>query len=292
MSRVHETLRRDGDLGQTWYLKISDGSTYGPVGLNILREWAAQSRIVPGNKVSRDGRRWVPAETVHELKMEWSTELPNGDKYGPFNVLAVPHLFHGGTLPLDAKLTNKISGKTVPVYELVKATLAHEERVLPQEKEEPSIRAPARSADMGPKELQIEFEILEPPETKDVQIPGKEEAGTSVQEFESQIKYLTLKIEQTRRDWAGERNELNRKIAAGEDKLNSQLDQLKKKADAVESESEKAKAELSAERKKHQEALEQARSREDALNKNVSQLTAELESVSYTHLTLPTKRIV
>ncbi len=122
MSVVHDkTKRSDGDgEPQKWFLKLPDGNIYGPVGVDVLVEWASQLRIAPGNQVSLDKKTWQSAESIKELKMEWITELPDGSTYGPFNVLAVPHLYKNGTLPASSSLTNKDTGKVVHVHELLK----------------------------------------------------------------------------------------------------------------------------------------------------------------------------
>jgi len=115
MSLVHDSLQRSSGAVRTWYLKAADGAVYGPKQLSVLCEWAAQSRIVPGNEISEDAQTWMPVENLPELKLEWVAELPDGATYGPFNVLAVPFLFNSGTLPADAKLTNRATGKTLQV---------------------------------------------------------------------------------------------------------------------------------------------------------------------------------
>ena len=56
-----------GPASQGWHLKIDDGSTFGPVPIEDLVYWAEQGRIAPGNEISSDTEKWVPAETVPEL---------------------------------------------------------------------------------------------------------------------------------------------------------------------------------------------------------------------------------
>lgn len=122
MSVVHKKLHRtDGGAGgsDSWYLRISDGNIYGPVSISVLAEWAAQLRIAPGNEVSVDREQWQLAESLPELKMVWMAEMPSGNQYGPFNVLAVPYLCSNGTLPPDSQLTNQETGKKLMVHELL-----------------------------------------------------------------------------------------------------------------------------------------------------------------------------
>lgn len=104
---------------ETWYVMGSDKVIYGPVPTKTLYQWAAENRIVVGSRVSTDKSSWDPAESLPSLKMEWSAALAGGRTLGPFNILAVPGLFQSGQLPPDATLTNRISGKTLMVYDLV-----------------------------------------------------------------------------------------------------------------------------------------------------------------------------
>ena len=102
MSKVHNILRGDKEQpSRKWYLKIHDGSSYGPVDMAMLCDWAGQSRIAPGNLMSDDRTNWTPAQDIAELKMEWLARLPDGETYGPFNVLAVPHLVQNRILPQE-----------------------------------------------------------------------------------------------------------------------------------------------------------------------------------------------
>lgn len=150
MSVVHRNLRRDAGRSETWYLRMPDGSVFGPVDLATLCRWSAQSRIAPGNEISDDEENWFPAEDLPELKMEWMAETPVGETLGPFNVLAVPHLFNDGVLPADAKIINRLSGKTLQVHELLKTS-----GVAPIDMQE---LAPSEESETKAKQLAVEKE--------------------------------------------------------------------------------------------------------------------------------------
>ena len=92
MSKLYDGFRSAEDASAKWYLKISEDMVYGPIPLATLCDWAAQGRVAAGNLVSQDEVAWVAAESVPDLKMDWLVELKNGDKYGPLNLLAAPHL--------------------------------------------------------------------------------------------------------------------------------------------------------------------------------------------------------
>lgn len=59
------------DEVRMWYLRVGDGSVYGPIGLSVLCDWATQGRVVPANEVSHDGQDWRPAESIHTLWTYW-----------------------------------------------------------------------------------------------------------------------------------------------------------------------------------------------------------------------------
>ena len=42
-----------------WYLRIDDGSVFGPVPEVDLVDWAADGRIAPGNELSADREQWM-----------------------------------------------------------------------------------------------------------------------------------------------------------------------------------------------------------------------------------------
>jgi hypothetical protein len=54
-----------------WYLKLPDGSVYGPVAPSVLGNWAVQGRVVPTNEVSQDGSHWFPASAIPALIAYW-----------------------------------------------------------------------------------------------------------------------------------------------------------------------------------------------------------------------------
>ncbi|HAS82850.1 MAG TPA: hypothetical protein DCS43_09325, partial [Verrucomicrobia bacterium] len=66
-----------------WFLKIEEGSVFGPSDMPTLVDWARQGRIAPGHQLSEDKKAWIPAERVPELDMVWMVELSDGSYYGP-----------------------------------------------------------------------------------------------------------------------------------------------------------------------------------------------------------------
>lgn len=94
------------NAGKQWYLKIDDGSVFGPVDSASLRDWAEQGRVAPGNEISPDRKSWLSADQLPELEMEWKVELRNGTFYGPLNLCTLSDLIAEGTVSETAKLVN------------------------------------------------------------------------------------------------------------------------------------------------------------------------------------------
>ncbi|MBL7114946.1 MAG: OmpA family protein [Kiritimatiellae bacterium] len=101
--------------GDNWYLQKQDGSEYGPETLETMARWAAESRLVSGNKLSTDRKEWIPVEDIPELDMNWLAELADGRRYGPFNICATRDLVAHKVLPENATLTHRQNGKTTTV---------------------------------------------------------------------------------------------------------------------------------------------------------------------------------
>lgn len=83
-----------------WYLRKSDGTEYGPAGMDALREWAEDGRIAPEDQLSEDRTNWRQAPSVEGLEMEYEIVLDGGDTYGPLHVLALRELIDDGSITL------------------------------------------------------------------------------------------------------------------------------------------------------------------------------------------------
>jgi len=120
MSKIHETFKAPEADKPIWYLKISDDMVYGPITMNNLRKWSEEGRVAAGNMVSHDNVNWIEAESFGELKMEWVVKLKNGERYGPFNILAAPVLISRGILESKAILNNILTHKEVALEDIMK----------------------------------------------------------------------------------------------------------------------------------------------------------------------------
>ena len=154
-----------------WYLKVRDDMVYGPITFNTLYEWVVQGRVLSSHTISNDQQNWMKAESLPELKMEWMVSLKNGEEYGPFNILAAPHLVERGIIEPDATLRNRNTGKEMPAKSLLRSgtSLDHQaggqviekqKVLLPQEKKQ-EVPAPkaADSKETNSKTLVNEEEI-------------------------------------------------------------------------------------------------------------------------------------
>ncbi len=117
---------------EQWYVKIDDGTVYGPVDTETLKGWAGQGRVEPTSELSSDQENWFPAERMRELQMDWIAELPDGSAYGPFNICLLPELKQDGVLPPGTTLRNR---STNEVHVLEEA-LPDKERPSPTTSEE------------------------------------------------------------------------------------------------------------------------------------------------------------
>lgn len=96
-------------MDRHWWLRVQD-ETFGPVTREGLLEWARMGRIQPGQDVSEDGERWIPATDVAFLDMRWSIDIGDGTPRGPFNKQAAQALLASGRLPPGSRLV-----ETAPV---------------------------------------------------------------------------------------------------------------------------------------------------------------------------------
>lgn len=86
-----------------WYLKMNDGTVYGPADLNRLQAWARGGRVAPSGQISSDLKSWVPASQMPELGMEWLVEVEQGQYYGPFHPDVIRDLIAQKRIPASAR---------------------------------------------------------------------------------------------------------------------------------------------------------------------------------------------
>jgi hypothetical protein len=107
------------DENQQWFLmKHDDGSVFGPVNFEQLRQWAEDAQISPLDKVSVDESTWVKAPMVPELNMDYLVEVSTDQYYGPTTLGAVREFLLIGEINSETSLTNCANGVEMRVSDL------------------------------------------------------------------------------------------------------------------------------------------------------------------------------
>ncbi len=95
------------DESQRWYLqKHDDGSLFGPIGFELLKQWAVEAQISPLDKLSTDEKNWVKAPMIPELEMDYLVEVSPDQYYGPTTIGAVREFLQMGEIHGDTRITN------------------------------------------------------------------------------------------------------------------------------------------------------------------------------------------
>ncbi len=89
-----------------WFVKKEDGSSFGPIELAELRDWAAEGRIAPEDQVSTDQQNWSPSHENLDLHMDWTIDFEDGTTYGPIHLLAFADFVMEGIIGLEAGVKN------------------------------------------------------------------------------------------------------------------------------------------------------------------------------------------
>jgi len=104
------------DENHRWYLmKNEDGSVFGPVLFEQLRQWAEDAQISPLDKVSTDESNWTKAPMIPELGMDYLVEVSADQYYGPTTLGAVREFLMLGEINGETLLTNCRDGSQQPV---------------------------------------------------------------------------------------------------------------------------------------------------------------------------------
>ena len=125
-----------------WYLKMNDGTVYGPADLNRLQTWAREGRVAPSSQISSDRKSWIPASQMPELGMEWVVEVEQGQYYGPFHPDVVRDLIAQKRVPASARRFKLDTGRAQEDHskelnaalEKAKSSLAEKDAALAEQK--------------------------------------------------------------------------------------------------------------------------------------------------------------
>jgi hypothetical protein len=120
-----------------WFLmKHDDGSVFGPVPFDQLRQWAEDAQISPLDKLSQDESTWIKAPMVPDLNMDFLVEVSSDQYYGPTTLGAVREFLLIGEITADTYLTNCKDGIQVRVSDMPE--------LLPRREEEQPVRTSIR----------------------------------------------------------------------------------------------------------------------------------------------------
>lgn len=102
-----------------WFLmKYDDGTVFGPMTFDHLRQWAVDAYISPLDKVSSDSQQtWVKAPMIPELRMDYLLALDEESYYGPTTVGAVRDFVASGEIDEETIITNCRTGEEKPLRE-------------------------------------------------------------------------------------------------------------------------------------------------------------------------------
>lgn len=107
-------------MDNQWYLlKVADNEVFGPAPLDQLRNWAAEAKISPLDRVSNDDRKsWQRAPMVAGLQMDWLVEMPDNFLYGPTSVGTLQEFLATGEIDDHVTVINTLDGTKTRISEL------------------------------------------------------------------------------------------------------------------------------------------------------------------------------
>jgi hypothetical protein len=113
---------------QTWYLrKNDDGSVFGPIALDQLKQWAQDAQVSPLDAVSTDEHSWMRAPMLPELAMDFLVEVSPDQYYGPTTLGAVREFLVVGEINAETLVTNCRDGSTTELKNIPELQLSSEE---------------------------------------------------------------------------------------------------------------------------------------------------------------------
>jgi len=107
------------DNSNHWFLmKNDDGTVFGPISFDQLREWAMDAQVSPLDKVSTDEKTWLKAPMLPELQMDYLVEVSPDQFYGPTTIGAVREFLLLGEINGDTTITNCRDGSSDMVKDI------------------------------------------------------------------------------------------------------------------------------------------------------------------------------
>ena len=95
------------DESQTWYLlKNDDGTIFGPISLEQLKQWSTDAQVSPLDKISTDAQNWMRSPMLPDLQMDYLVEVSPDQFYGPTTLGAVREFLQMGEINGETEITN------------------------------------------------------------------------------------------------------------------------------------------------------------------------------------------
>jgi hypothetical protein len=163
-----------------WYLRKShDGSEFGPIAFQQLRQWALEAQVSPLDRVSTDAKTWLKAPMVPELEMDYLVEVGEDQFYGPTTVGALREFLNAGEITTETVLTNCKDTTSLRVRDLLTPAEIDSSNDLNNTRAGHGIR------------VNLQQRIRELEERLEQERRGREAAEHLVQKLEAQIISLT-----------------------------------------------------------------------------------------------------
>jgi len=148
MSEPEEVVEGE-ELPLTWRVrKISDNSIYGPVDVEMLKEWANSAQIAPEDMIDETDEAWHPAPDIEFLEMLWMVKLPGGEIYGPTTVGTLREFINEGLVTEKTLATHSKTNQSLPLAALVAAVDFEKKR---------ASRRPSKEANKSTASLAVEM---------------------------------------------------------------------------------------------------------------------------------------
>ena len=93
-------------------MKNEDGTVFGPLPFEQLRQWALDAQVSPLDKVSTDEKTWLKAPMLPELQMDYLVEVSPDQFYGPTTLGAVREFLQMGEINGETTVTNCRDGSS------------------------------------------------------------------------------------------------------------------------------------------------------------------------------------
>ena len=99
-------------------MKNDDGTVFGPISFDQLRQWSQDAQVSPLDKISTDERNWIKAPMVPELHMDYLVEVSPDQFYGPTTLSAVREFLQMGEINAETTVTNCRDGSSSLVKDI------------------------------------------------------------------------------------------------------------------------------------------------------------------------------